>query len=153
MKKKNTRVNINLTKEDHKVLTELKEKYRLSYSTICNILTNRIGLLINRDNYIFHDGTKASKTSIKPRNKVNAKLITNCVKLFTRKELKNYLLTNLKGSKDENLKVYEKLMNGIYDEFLNTYDPNWDGNKYQRLMPKLIKQNKEYYKKLLGVNE
>ena len=44
-------------------------------------------------------------------------------------------------------------MDGIYKDFQNTIDDNWDGNKFQRLMPKLIKQNREYYKKLLEVED
>ena len=46
-------------------------------------------------------------------------------------------------------KKLTKLDKDIHKLFTTTKDPNWNGNEWNRQLPKWIKQNKEYYKKLL----
>lgn len=143
------RVNIYLEAVEMKQLLKLKEKYHLSISTIANIIARVYMLLIPvelQDHYIY--GRTGKKTSIKPRQlgiqatKLSV-LYTNVLKMFLKKDIKKFV--------DE--KTYEKTQNMIYKEFEETWDDDWNGSLMQRLMPKYMKQNKEYYKKVLGVEK
>lgn len=151
-RKKTKRVNINLTYEDKKELEKLRIEKKLSYSTIANIITKWLIGWIHPEGYIYKD-LNEKKTSIKPRNSYKSQDITNCLKLFLRKDLKKYILENLEGNEKTKLKLYNSLNNKIYDEMKDTYDPNWDGNEWHRKVPKILKQNPDYYKKLLGIEE
>lgn len=150
--KKVNRINIYLSYQDKQVLNEIRDKYHLSYSTIINIIFNHIAvghLPLWMDHYYYEDD-KSTKTSVKPRAMTEdsyykqlpmTMILTNVIKAFTRKEIQK-----LTGWKDKDI---QKKNSQIYNEFQNTYDPNWNGNEWQRRMPRLIKQNKDYYKKLL----
>ena len=137
-------VNIYLTKQDKKKLDELKWRYHVSYSTIANIcamcLVKYIG---KKDEYLYTD--KGYKTSIKPRIEFEgintSKLYTNALKMYLNKEIKKYT------SEEINKIVTSKIANELQD----TWEENWNGNYFNRLMPKLIRKNKQYYKKILEV--
>lgn len=142
----NSRLNIYLSSNDKKELDKIKYKYHLSYSTIANI----IAIALSRQEFtnqfcndrLFTESTN-KKTSIKPRLKYEAInnniYFDNVVKCFLRRELKNYL----------NEEQYNRINTKIYNEFQNTYEENWEGNKWHRLLPRMIKQNKEYYRRIL----
>ena len=68
-----------------------------------------------------------------------SKVYTNCLKMFLKKDLKNHYET----------KKANKLYNRIHETMTKEYDPNWNGNEWQRRMPRLLKQNREYYKRIL----
>lgn len=154
-KLKVNRINVYLNGIDRKILNEIRDKYHLSYSTIANIIMDKIvygnNARILSDHYIY-EKDNSTKTSIKPRHASKetyfgsgewpiTMMFTNGIKLFTRNEMTKYL------GIDE--KEQAKIKSQIYNEFQNTYDPNWNGNEWNRRIPKLIKANKEYYKKLL----
>lgn len=148
------RLNVYLTPIDYKELNQIKEKYKLSFSTIGNILGEELHLInIPTDKRLFKDENE-KKTSLKPRNKsLKAIELENAIKLFTRKKLKHYILDNLKGTEEEKLKIYSKIQDQIYKLFNETYDENYDGNKWNRIIPKFIKHNPKYTKRLLGIED
>lgn len=140
------RINIYLSNIAKKKLNEVKFKYHLSYSTIINILVAKYYMVLGdflTDHYL--NDKKGTKTSIKPKNemKFNKKIsimYTNAVEIWATGTLKNYV---------EDKHKLELINNYIYSEFQNTYEENWDGNRLQKLMPKMIKQNRSYYRRLL----
>lgn len=148
--KKTIRINVYLTDDDKKYLNGIKYKYQLSYSTIANILV--ICLLGKTDEdiskeYIYTNDVNSKKTSIKPRTlgiicDRKTILFTNAIKLFARNELVS------KGVIENNKKL-KQLQENVLKSFKETKDPNWNGNEWQRRMPKLLKQNREYYKRIL----
>ncbi len=156
--KKVKRINVYLSHADRKILNEIRDKYHLSYSTIANIIFEKtlIGypkrILMVKDHYYYEDD-QSTKTSIKPRNAGNetyfatsdhplTMMFTNLIKIFTRREY-NKILGIEKNEE-------QKLISKIYNEFQNTYDPNWDGNSFTRRAIKVFKQNKDYIKRISG---
>ena len=139
------RINIYLEKLEKKKLCDLKEKYHLSFSTIGRIITETYYLMIPNEleeSYIY--GRTGYKTSIRPKKmgidvKKVSVVYTNAIKMFLKGDIKKYI------SKEK----YEKSNNMIYTRFQNEYDEDWNGNKLHRLFPKYIKQNPEYYRKLI----
>lgn len=151
--KKNVRLNIYLTHEDKQILNQIKYKYQLSYSTIARLLLEN---LINVSGtkeidaiYLYPDDKGQTKTSIKPRKFKGYETLvkhpticyTNAIKLYTRNDIEKKLF--LKETK------YKKFIKELEKSFKEEKDPNWNGNEWQRRMPRLIKQNREYYRKLL----
>lgn len=145
------RINIYLTNDEKKQLSKLKNTYYLSFSTIANILATYMKPILDKHELInkYEEDRRierklgniqiVKKTSIKPKNKT-----------WTSQELTYSIRIYLNGA----YKKWEKetardITNKIHAEFQNTHDPNWNGNEWQRRMPRLLKQNKEYYKKLL----
>lgn len=139
------RITIYIKPENKRRLDEIKYKYHLSYSTIINILAKEYFKYLGQgimEHY--YDDKKGLKTSIKPNTekfftKNQSILYTNAVTLFCTKMLDNML--------DKSKK--QKLNTEIYNEFQNTYEENWDGNRFQRIMPRMLKQNRDYYKRIL----
>ena len=144
---------IYLTKEDKNRLTNIKYKYKLSYSTIADSIAECLiahsDVKQYEETHIYDNEPKReNQTSIKPRFHGNQVLITkplifytNILKLFLRHELvKRGYLTQ---------KTFEKVQKEIYHEFETRKEPNWDGNEWNRKLPKFLKKNKTYYKKIL----
>lgn len=124
---------------------DLKNKYHISFSTIANIVCEKTCMLINdrelQEQYT--EGKEGIKTSIKPKYDKyikNSFIYTNVLKIFLNDKYEKYI--------NDKTKI-NKMKNFIYNEMQNTYEENWDGNRLNRLMPKLIKHNKTYYRKLL----
>lgn len=152
---KTLRLNIYLTSDDKKKLSILKYQYHLSFSTLARIIAENIISLKNKaslnETYIYQNDKGQTRTSIKPRkwqnlhqeNWITAPTIfyTNVLKLYLRNDL-----VNKKIVEDEDL---PKINKHLYKCFEKEKDDNWNGNEWQRRLPKMIKQNKEYYKKLL----
>lgn len=139
------RINIYLTNLEKKKIYDLKNKYHISFSTIANIVCEKTCMLISdkelQEQYV--EGKEGTKTSIKPKYdgyKKNSFIYTNTLKIFLNDRYEKYV--------NDKTKI-NKMKNFIYNEMQNTYEENWDGNRLNRLMPKLIKNNKTYYKKLL----
>lgn len=148
-------INIYLDPKEKKQLTELKDKYHLSFSTMANIIANIYYEILSNsleETYLYNTdtteridkklGLMAKKTSIKPRDankyRDKTKLYTNAILMFLKKD-KKYLGDH-----------FEKCNNKIYAEFQNTYDPNWNGNQLSRFIPRFIKQNPDYIQKLIN---
>lgn len=151
-KLKTHRLNIYLNGKERKKLNDLKNKYHLSYSTMANIITGVFYSCIElqshlKDHYLYEDKT-STKTSIKPSKEKQitydfekpTMVFTNALKIFLNDDLKKYI---------EDERKRNKLLNMIYSQFQNTYDENWDGNTFCRQMPKFIRNNKDYIKKIL----
>lgn len=154
--KKNVRLNIYLTNEDKQILNQIKYKYQLSYSTIARLIGENLLSVINDVKeldafYMYPNDKGQTKTSIKPRKFKGFEVwvihptifYTNVIKLFTRNNVEKKLF--LKESK------YKKFQKDLEKAFKEEKDPNWNGNEWQRRMPRLIKQNKPYYRKLLDL--
>lgn len=140
------RINIYLTLLEKKQLSELKYKYHLSFSTICNVIARNTAITTKNlydKEYIYTE--KGSKTCIKPKLEPYLDEITNKSKYYSN-TVKKYLRKDYKDI-DERLKT--KLLNKIHNELINSYDPNWDGNEWNRKLPRYLKEHKEYYKKVL----
>lgn len=140
------RINIYIDNKDKKRLNELKNKYHLSYSTIVNIIAEKYYMILStklQDCYLYGK-ENTYKTSIKPRGQERYEhpsfLYTNATRIFTKNELSEYV---------QDKTLIQKVNNFIYEEFDKTWDENWDGNHLQRSMPKIIKQNREYYRRIL----
>lgn len=155
-KTKVNRINVYLNSQDRKVLNEIKDKYHISYSTIANIIIttyiNNYADIVKKikKNYLYEEDN-SSKTSIKPRiskywgkdeSLPITKVFTNGIKIFTRNGFKEVL-------KIEDKEI-SKIKSKIYNEFQNTYDPNWDGNSFTRRAIKVFKNNKDYIKRISG---
>lgn len=146
MKHEKKRINIYITQSELKQLKEIKYKYHISISTIANIITSKMNLICSdqiNETYLYEKTDKDYKTCITPRNVYNGnntKMFTNSIKIFCKGEIKKYC---------KNDKQYIDIKNMIYNEFVKTYDENWDGDRLQRQMPKMIKQNRNYYKRIL----
>lgn len=138
------RINIYITAKEKKELEQLKWKYHVSYSTIANICVDVLVKHIRKyDQYLYTE--KGYKTSLKPRLEfegINSSvLFTNALKIFVNNEIAKY-------TEDKKGVLKSKIIN----ELDNTWEENWNGNYFNRLMPKLLKKNKDYYKKVLGVD-
>ena len=139
------RINIYLEKNERCKLDKIKNRYHLSYSTISRIIVEWYYKLIPEqleECYIY--GKKGYKTSIKPRHtgmQINKPsfVYTNALKIFLNKDMKKYV------SQD----MYDKVQNHIYQSFENEWDADWNGSYMNRMIPKFIKNNKEYVKKIL----
>lgn len=133
-------INIYLKPNDKKELCRLQNKFHLSFSTMANAIITPIyvalGQKLNEKLY----NEKNYKTCIKPRqDQYSSKQYTNAIKLFLRKDLKKYV--------DE--QTNQKITQMIYKEFQNTYDENWNGNRWCRFIPKFIKKNPTYIRNLI----
>ena len=105
-------------------------------------------MLVPKDKYIYTDNDKERKTSIKPRTPHTQKVYTNVIKLFTRNGLRDYILSQ-EGKPEDKQKIYDKIMSGIYKEFNDTYDENWNGNLQTRSFARFITKNKDYVRRLI----
>lgn len=162
-KKKVKGINIYLNNLDKKKLNEIKFTYHLSYSTIINIIWKHLYIWTCRYDqeirYIYKEEIKnEQRTYIKPRDIKQIPqptiTLTNLTKMFLKDEIEKYII-NEKAKKEnkENKQIANTLRSQIYNEFRNTLDDNWNGNQLQRQMPKMIKQNRDYYRRLLEMDE
>lgn len=152
------RVNIYINHEDKKKLVDLKNKYHLSFSTIIDIIGQHYNTIpkekINLVDKPIYNKDGSFKTSVKPkyygiemRKKAwtmnLSTFLTNTTKLFLRNGLRDFSsLTNQEIS---------KLHAQIHNSMRDTWDENWDGNDFCKKLPRFIKQNPKYTKKLLGL--
>lgn len=159
---KNNRINIYIAKEDRKKLDELKVKYKLSLTTIVDILIyitlDCLKLNANKETLTkFTTQTlyvKGDKTSIKiPRTYKKDKnfddldknkFANNCLNVYIKKEIHLYI-TNA-----DILNGKYGYWNRINEEMQKRNDPRWQYNEKLREQVTIVKQNKDYFKKLLG---
>lgn len=146
---KTKRINIYLTKEERKSLTQTKYYYHLSISTIANIIVDNLDEFKKYEQvFIYNDAKRDSQTSIKPRIPGSNILIKNPLYLYTN-VLKLWVNKDYvkKGFMTE--KQFHKFYKAVIHEFETRKEDNWDGNEWNRKLPRHLKRNKEYYKKIL----
>ena len=160
-------IDIYLTKTEKDTIYETMTKYKISMSTIADILitetyyvalhyglTKEINKILEeeyqyKDEKIFwKHGTirpKAFKkgtwydTGIKNK----AKYTTNVLHIYIKKDIKKYLT-------EEGAKIYYQRIN---KEFMKRKEQNWDYNNVVRNMTKAIRNNWKYYKKIIEQEE
>lgn len=154
-------INIYITKSEKKELYNLQCKYQVSLSTIVSCVSYwTIKILLDTfneqqkqlflENYIYKDKTNY-KTSVKPKklfevlaNMQHKNIVaTNSIKMYLGKNIKDW--TN-------NTKAINKYYREIDRELQMTIEPHWNYNQVNRRMPRILRENKEYYKKILGVD-
>ena len=150
-------INIYLNTKDREEIEKLKVKYNLSLTTITDILIFESLIILKKESnkglfdkfrkeYILSKGQKTSikKPRILKQLEINDteinKLCTNVLTIYIRKELKHYF-TN------------EKELNRFYsnvDRKMNeTYEEFWDYNYFVRKQRRMLRENKEYFKKAI----
>ncbi len=161
-------INVYLTHSDKKFLSEIREKYHISFSTIAKVLLrilmlnndDKFSVLIWADHYFYQDKNQY-KTSIKPRLWENEKdywnevktingwtsggitmILTNMLKAFTRSEI-----GKLTGWPEN---IVNKRKSQIYNQFGQEYDPNWNGNAFAHQFVRFARKNPEYTRKIIG---
>lgn len=150
-----------ISSEDKKKIDEVKNKYQLSLSAIVDILiliTLQI-LKMDINEEMLNKFTKThmypltNKTSIQmPKNyKKNlnfdevdkTRFANNCLNAWIKKDITKFI-------------QHKDLLNGkhgywnqIQNTMQKTYDPRWDYNQNLRKQVRIVKKNKEYFKKIL----
>lgn len=159
---KNNRINVYIEKDDRKKIDDLKVKYKLSLTTIVDILIEVTYdcLKLNCNEDILNKFIKqnlyvqGNKTSIKmPRsyrknkeyeNVERNKYANNCLNAFIKKDIVKFI---------QNKDILEGkygYWNRINQEMKKRYDPKWQYNENLRNQITIVKQNKDYFKKILG---
>lgn len=143
------RVNIYLTKEERKQLVSTKYAFHISISTIANILVDNLDEFKKYEQVLIYENSKREyQTSIKPRIPGQKILIQNPLYLYTN-ILKLWINKDFvkKGFMTE--KQFKKYFKAVWNEFNTRKEDNWDGNEWNRKLPRHLKKNREYYKKIL----
>lgn len=148
-------INIYLTREEKLQADKVRSRYKVSLSTLTGVIAFITFDLFNKHNpeslakmqnhYLSREGNY--KTSIKPRelNEVlhfienKSMFASNCLKMYLNKTIKEYL-------KPEQINLYWAR---IDKELNQKYDIYWDYNCSIRNQRRMLKQNKEYWKKAL----
>ena len=146
-------INIYTSKEDRKTIDKLKVKYQLSLTTIIDILLfvttkylneESIKDLANKYKY-----KKSQKTSIKtPKIYKDLKwenikeniYATNVLQIYLKKDINKYI---------ENKETLQKYYNDINNKMTTTNDEFWNYNQHIRMQRRMLRENKEYFKKEL----
>ena len=166
-------INIYLNSQERKLVDDLKVKYRLSLTTIVDVITKhtfkyflQYAYEYNNKNeedlkrlykeYIYNKG---KKTSIKEpqifkkenggdylvgneyaKGQSKSKFTTNCLIIYLNKDIKNYV------KEEEMQKAY---WNNINKELTTRKDDWWNYNDHIRYQRRMLRENKEYFKKAL----
>ncbi len=151
-------INIYTDKEERKLIDSLKVKYQLSLTTIVDILCEVTYdcLFLNTDKDIKekvlneHLYQRTNKTSIKqPRilNKYDlqypGRFANNCLHLYISKQIAKYI----KNADILNGKY--GYWNRIEQELVKRTDNWWQYNTHLRMQRRMLRENKEYFKKAL----
>lgn len=155
-----SKINIYLNKEDRKKVDALKVKYQLSLTTIIDILMLETISIFNKAenneallNRLFYDYmyNKGQKTSITlPREtceqgilkeiKNKSRLATNVIKIYIEHDIKNYI---------NDAKLIEKYYNECNTKLNKAIDNWWNYNQHLRYQRRMLRENKEYFRKAL----
>lgn len=143
---KSRTINIYLNRKDQKELMEIKNKYHLSFSTIIEIISMPITAICNKykiwEDENIEDRHGCYKTAVKPKMRLTNmtdRKYSIITKVFTRKIYQKV------ATKEE----VQWANNFIYKEFKERYDENWNGNYINRIVPRIIKKNPDYYRKII----
>lgn len=152
------RFNIYITESEKDKANTIQQKYKISLSTMVSILAyttyyclKHYGTKDLEDLQLEYVDTKCNyKTSIKPRcmkdTEILAKLITN-KSIYLTNVLKLYLSRNI--AKYLTKKGLEYYYNDIDKKFQTAKEVFWNYNNVVRSNARAIKNNKEYYQRLL----
>ena len=150
-------INIYTNKEERKLIDSLKVKYQLSLTTIVDILCEITWdcFYLNADKELFekikntHLYERSNKTSIKqPRilNKYDLehpnRFVNNCVHLYLSKDIKKYINKDILEGK-------YGYWNRIDKELTTRQDNWWQFNNHIRMQRRMLRENKDYFKKAL----
>ena len=155
-------INVYLTKQERKMIDDLKAKYQLSLTTITDILcfqTYHAMLLEENKNqskkglrhtltetYMHERGGKTSikKPKILKQNSLfgnfrkKDRFATNVIKIYLYKEIDKYIT-------DKEI-IQKEYWNAINNKFTTTRDEFWNYNNFVRNMRRGLKENKDYFK-------
>lgn len=152
-------INVYLNKDDRKKIDNLKVKYQLSLTTITDILVMVTTKIFNQledktkleklmTKYLYKRGKKTSiktpslfkKDSIFEKQEHKSRYTTNVIMIYLNRDIKKYV--------DD-----EKLVNQYWNETNNkmttTKDEFWHYNEHIRYQRRMLRENKEYFKKEL----
>lgn len=154
-------INIYLNSQERKLVDDLKVKYQLSLTTIVDILvmvTMKVFLMTNdkekvdhlKNEYLY---TPGRKTSIKQpkifsdkelfaKEQHKSRFATNVIMLYIKKDIKNYV----------NQEQANKYWNECNSRLTTTKDQFWNYNTHIRMQRRMLRENKEYFKKALEEN-
>ena len=153
------KINIYLTNEQRKMLDQKMSWYKVSLSTIvdkiCNIFNKELGKEKIKLWTEYIHKPKGNKTCCKPkyfenlRIKINGKdktdmFCTNATKIWLLKELKTL---------DINEKRQQRIYSLIDNELRNTIDKFWNYNETIRNTRRMIKDDPEYWQKVVEENK
>ena len=148
-------INIYTSKDQRKLIDKLKVKYQLSLTTIVDILvfvttkymesnTEKFEELTNK--YVYKKGGKTSikkpkifKT-LKWNNVKENRFATNVLLIYIKKDIANWL-----KNKDDVTKYY----NLCNEKMTKTEDQFWNYNQHIRMQRRMLRENKEYFKREL----
>ena len=166
-------INIYLNSKERKLVDDLKVKYRLSLTTIVDVITKytfkyffQYAVEKNNKNEedlkrLYHEYLylKGRKTSIKEpqifkkenggiyligneyaKGQSKSRFVTNSLMIYLNKTIENYV-------KDK--EMVQAYWNNINKELLTRKDDFWDYNQYVRKQRRMLRENKEYFKKAL----
>lgn len=151
-------INVYLNNEERKQIDNLKVKYQLSLTTITDILvmaTMKVFLQTNnkelierlKNEYLYIPG---KKTSIKQpkifsdkelfaKEQHKSRFATNVIMIYLKKEIKNYV----------NEQLASKYWNDCNKKLTTTKDSFWNYNQHIRLQRRMLRENKDYFRKAL----
>lgn len=151
-------INIYLNNQERKLVDNLKNKYQLSLTTITDILvmcTMKVFLMTNNKELVEHLKneylyTPGRKTSIKQpkifsdkelfgKEQFKSRFATNVIMIYIKKEIKNYVSQELAN----------KYWNECNSKLTTTKDTFWNYNQHIRLQRRMLRENKEYFRKAL----
>lgn len=151
-------INVYLNNEDRKQIDNLKSKYQLSLTTITDILvmvTMKVFLQTNNEElikrltneYLYNRGKKTSikepkifnDKSIFAKEQHKSRFATNVIMIYLKKEIKNYV----------NEQLASKYWKECNKKLTTTKDGFWNYNQHIRLQRRMLRENKDYFRKAL----
>lgn len=132
-----------LTPQENETLKTMKFKYKLSISTICEIIWENCIVEKNLEQYKtlrIYEAKREHQRHIKPqlpkhfeteKDNFSARVINNFVCLYLKNELKQHVKCR------------------IIKQLKETKEDNWDYNIKLKQTARMLKRNKEYFKKYL----
>lgn len=155
-------INIYLTKQNKTKADKLRIKYKVSLSTIASIVSFSLLKYINLYNQneleklkteyiVSKQASTTYKTSIKPRNFTKGSYLGDMLETNRNCFVSNALLIYLEGliknylNPQQSNKYYAEIDKNLQE----TFDTYWDYNANIRNQRRMMRQNKEYWKKVL----
>lgn len=154
-----TKINIYLTDEQKKAIAKKCAWYKVSTSTIVDKVVYRFLSEIKEGydefrNSLFIDflyrDTGRKKTSVKPtifksfKFTHPNKLATNCLLVWLKKDLKRFIQDD---------KKCQRIYSLIDDDLNKAYDKFWNYNEQIRNMRRMLKDDKNYWKRAIEQEE
>lgn len=164
---KTERINIYITADEKKQLIQVKNRYKISISTIAQIVYKWYGTCLEKtleSNYIEYltEQDKNEKTSIKPRKKLDdlpcnyqerkrnwSMIYTNCLKIYIHKSFKQYFKQeNNQASQQLVEEMNAKIHGSIAKQMQETRDAFYTYNDTLRNNIRAIRENPKLFEKV-----